>query len=110
MMAARAPQKAASGWPPVVGQNLRTPHVAAMLPKQKSRRAAAPRRSGTGTCEKPPPDAFSLPRAQETASPLSIALAAAETVTLFSRHAVHLHTGLHNDGDPLLRIRHATPA
>jgi len=53
-------QKSADGWPPVAPKNLRV-SVAALPDKQKSRRMAAPRRSGDGTCEKPPTDDVSLP-------------------------------------------------
>jgi len=89
-------QKAASGWPPVADKNLRPLEGTAVPIKQKSRRVAAPRRSGAGTCEKPSPDALSLPRRQATAPPQPTAQAAARTVTLLSRQTVHLHTGPHS--------------
>jgi hypothetical protein len=56
------PQKSADGWPPVAAKNLRNSGPPQDLLKQKSRRLAASRRSGDGTCEKPLTDAASLPR------------------------------------------------
>jgi len=57
-----ASQKAASGRPSVADKNLRTVQRANASPKQKSRRAAAPRRSMDGTCEKPATNGVSVAR------------------------------------------------
>jgi len=55
-------QKAASGRPPVVTKNLRRRPAGMTASIQKSRLAAAPRRSATGTCEKPVTDAATIAR------------------------------------------------
>jgi hypothetical protein len=54
-------QKSASGRPPVAHKNLRALPTTTVPRREKSRRAAAPRRSVPGTCEKPATDAASLP-------------------------------------------------
>jgi len=92
-------QKAAGGWPPVASKNLRSwPSSDASL-KQKSRLAAAPRRSGDETCEKPPTDRISLPRCTATwqQQTVSVPAEAAASVPLLSRQTVHLQTGPYNN-------------
>jgi hypothetical protein len=50
-------EKNVRGWPPVAPQNLPACPTT-RLPKEKSRPAAAPRRSAAGTCQKPPANTF----------------------------------------------------
>lgn len=109
-------QKVVAGRPLVAHKNLH-PCPAGGWPKQKSRRVAAPRRSISGTCKKPPIDritpahrpahrqSYSLwhhPQGMEAVDrvqgahvviPQGATQAADWSVTLLSRPTVHLQTG-----------------